>query len=105
VDGTPIYPFSGGFLDIMGVMFALDNGNFVDLWSFGDTAAGFFGPSWPGGLSYGISVIQPTAEGGYEVLTGPPFASASVPEPSFLWLFCAAVLGQLAWRRNVETKV
>lgn len=105
VDGTPIYPFSGGFLDIMGVMFALDNGNFVDLWSFGDTAAGFFGPSWPGGLSYGISVIQPTAEGGYEVLAGPPFASASVPEPSFLWLFGAAVLGLLAWRRNVETKV
>ncbi len=103
VDGTPVYPFSGGFLDLMGVMFALGNGNFVDLWSFGDTPAGFAGPSWKGGLLYGISVIQPT-ESGYEVLAGPPFASASasVPEPDFLWLFGAAVLGLFAWRRRAE---
>lgn len=104
VDGTPVYPFSGGFLDLMGVMFKLDNGNFLDLWSFGDTAPGFFGPSWPGGLTYGMKLIQPNAEGGYDVLAAPPFAQASVPEPNLLWLFGAAVLGLLVRRRAVEAR-
>lgn len=105
INGTPVYPFSGGFLDLMGVMFTLDDGSFVDLWSFGDTAPGFFGPSWPGGLTYGMSLIQPDASGGYTVVGAPPFASASVPEPDFLWLFGAAVLGLLTWRRRAEKKV
>ncbi|MGH8182870.1 MAG: hypothetical protein ACREPH_04335 [Rhodanobacteraceae bacterium] len=35
MDGTLEWNFSGGFLDLMGVMFTLDNGSFVDLWSFG----------------------------------------------------------------------
>lgn len=105
INGAPAYPFAGGFVDLMGVMFTLDNGNFVDLWSFGDTTPGFFGPTWPGGLSYGISVIQPTADGtGYEVVVAPPFASASVPEPNFLWLFGAGVLGLFAWRRWAEVR-
>ncbi len=104
VDGTLVYPFSGGFLDLMGVMFTLDNGSFVDLWSFGDTAPGFFGPSWPGGLTYGMSLIQPKVGGGYEVLDAPPFASASVPEPNFLWLLGAAMVGLFAWRRRVEVR-
>ncbi|MEO7051407.1 MAG: PEP-CTERM sorting domain-containing protein [Rhodanobacter sp.] len=103
VDGTPTYPFSGGFLDLMGVMFALDNGSFVDLWSFGVTPPGFAGPSWQGGLLYGISVIQPT-DNGYEVLAGSPFASASVPEPNLLWLFGAGVLGLFAWLRWAELR-
>lgn len=103
IDGTPVYPFSGGFLDLMGVMFTLDNGNFVDLWSFGVTDPDFFGPGWPGGLTYGIKVIQPTNDG-YEVLPFPPFATASVPEPDFFWLFGAAVLGFFAWRRSTELR-
>lgn len=103
VDGTLLYPFSGGFLDLMGVMFALDNGSFVDLWSFGVTEPGFFGPSWPGGLTYGLKVIQPNGDG-YEVLGFPPFAHASVPEPDFFWLFGAALLGLFAWRRSVESR-
>lgn len=104
VDGTPVYPFSGGFLDLMGVMFALDNGNFVDLWSFGvvDPAAGVF-PPFVSGLTYGIKVIQPTADG-YEVLPFAPFATASVPEPNFFWLFGAAVLGLFAWRRSRDLR-
>ena len=104
VDGSLVYPFSGGFLDLMGVMFVLDNGDFLDLWSFGDTAPGFFGPSWPGGLTYGMKLIQPTGEGGYAVLALPPFANASVPEPNFVWLLGAAVLGLFAWRRSAETR-
>lgn len=103
IDGTPVYPFSGGFLDLMGVMFTLDNGNLVDLWSFGVTDPGFFGPSWPGGLTYGLKIMSPTADGGYEVLGGAPFATASVPEPDFLWMFGAALLGLFAWRRSAES--
>jgi hypothetical protein len=68
IDGTPVYPFSGGFLDLLGVMFTLNNGNLVDLWSFGDTAPVFLGPTWPGGLTYGLKVMSPTDVGGYEVL-------------------------------------
>jgi hypothetical protein len=104
LDGSLEYPFAGGLFDLMGVMFALDDGSFIDLWSFGDTAPDFFGPGWPGGLAYGMSVIQPTDDGGYEVLPGPPFATASIPEPNVLWLFGAGGLGLLAWRRPVEKK-
>jgi len=104
VDGSLVYPFSGGFLDLMGVMFTLDNGDFLDLWSFGNTAPDFFGPGWPGGLTYGMKLIQPAAGGGYMVLDAPPFATASVPEPNFSWLLGAAVLGLFAWRRSAELR-
>lgn len=104
LDGTPIYPFSGGFLDIMGVMFVLDNGDFLDLWSFGYTPPGFVDASWPGGLVYGMKLIQPITGGGYQVLAAPPFATASVPEPNFLWLLGAGVLGLFEWRRRIEKK-
>lgn len=105
VDGSLVYPFSGGYLDLMGVMFALDNGDFLDLWSFGNTAPGFFGPGWPGGLTYGMKLIQSDGNGGYFVDPNAiPFATLSVPEPNFLWLFGAAVLGLFAWRRSSEAR-
>ncbi|MGH7210102.1 MAG: hypothetical protein ACREF1_01380, partial [Acetobacteraceae bacterium] len=53
-DGSPItcggYPFSGGFLDVFGVMFELNNGDLVDLFSNGDV------PSL-GSLIYGAVVV------------------------------------------------
>jgi hypothetical protein len=100
VDGTLVYPFSGGFLDLMGVMFTLDNGDFLDLWSFGVTPPGFFGSSWQGGLAYGMKLIQPNGDS-YTVLDLGP-STASVPEPDFLWLFGAGALCLLAWRRSIE---
>lgn len=103
VNGDLVYPFSGGFLDLMGVMFTLDNGNYLDLWSFGVTAPEFFGPSWPGGLAYGMKVITPTADG-YEVLPFAPFATASVPEPDLLWMFGAALVALFGWRRWAESR-
>lgn len=106
-DGSPAtcwdYPFFGGFLDPYGVMFSLSNGGYLDLWSFGVVSAGFFGPG-SGGLTYGMAVIQSVPGGGYEVLAGAPFATASVPEPDFLWLFGAGVLGLFAWRRSAEMR-
>lgn len=100
VNGSPVYPFSGGFLDLMGVMFTLDNGDFVDLWSFGVTPPGF-APSWPGGLLYGLKVIRPTIDG-YEVLGAPPYATAYVPEPGVAGIFLLGLLliGSGYWVRR-----
>ncbi|MGH8150657.1 MAG: PEP-CTERM sorting domain-containing protein [Steroidobacteraceae bacterium] len=119
VDGSPLvcpptvagggvgYPFSGGFLDIYGVMFTLANGDSVGLWSDGVTPPGFVGPEWPGGLTYGLDVFTPTATAGvYSLSSDNAFdgVSASVPEPSPLWLFGAGVLALFTWRRSVETR-
>ncbi|TAN01634.1 MAG: PEP-CTERM sorting domain-containing protein [Rhodanobacteraceae bacterium] len=51
----------------------------------------------------GMAVLEATPNGGYAVLPGSPFVTASVPEPDFLWLFGATVLGLFAWRRRMET--
>lgn len=102
VDGTPVYPFSGGFLDLMGVMFILDDGTFLDLWSFGVTPPGFFGPDWMGGLAYGMKLIQPVGDSFAVTDLGP--TRAAVPEPGWLWLFGAGLVGLFAWRRSLEKK-
>lgn len=98
------YPFSGGFLDIYGVMFTLENGDAVGLWSDGVTPPGAFIPQ--GGLTYGLDVFTPSSVQGTYLLADADsqFAgvSASVPEPSSLWLFGAGVLGLFAWRRSKQ---
>lgn len=95
VNGKPTYPFSGGVLDIFGVMFTLDDGNLVDLWSAG---------VMPGlGLNYGFSIFDPSQ--GYKVLdTQANGVALAVPEPGFLWLFGAGLLGLFAWRRRLEVR-
>lgn len=90
------YPFAGGLLDTYGVMFTLSDGRFVDLWSDGS----IFVPNMsPVSLTYGLAVISPA-----NVLNGFQFGGvhAAVPEPNFLWLFGAGLLGLFAWRRSVE---
>lgn len=94
-----VYPFSGGFLDLMGIMFQMGDGSYLDLWSFGVTPPGFF-DGWQGGLLYGLKRILPDGQGGWVVPDMPPFAVAQVPEPGFLWLFGAGLLGLLVWRRS-----
>ena len=104
LDGSPRtcwdYPFSGGFLDPYGVMFSLANGGFVDLWSDGVMS--------PGGLTYGFAVMLPHTgpDGNGNWVSDFQFSGvrAAVPEPDFLWLFGASVLGLFAWRRSVETR-
>ncbi len=99
-DGSPRtcwdYPFSGGFLDPYGVMFTLDNGGFVDLWSDGFMS--------PGGLTYGFAVILPDTSAGGNRVSDFQFSGvhAAVPEPNFVWLFGAALLALFAWRRNAK---
>ena len=96
-DGTPLYPFFGGILDIFGVMFTLDNGDLLGLWSNGDV---------PGlGLNYGYNVIRPTADG-FELL-GSQFegvAVTAVPEPGALALLSTGLLGVFGWRRSAGRK-
>lgn len=96
------YPYFGGFLDVYGVIFTLDNSNLVGLWSDGVVPPDYAGT--PGGLTYGLSVLTPT-DGGYLVSTSQfAGAMASVPEPEFMWLFGAVLLGLFAWRRSTESR-
>lgn len=105
VDGTPTFPFGGGFLDLMGVMFTLDNGNLVDLWSFGNvTAPGVLPPFVPlGQVAYGIKLIDTHGETN-AVVQSLPFGHASVPEPDYPWVIGAAVFALLVWRRAQARK-
>lgn len=98
------YPFSGGYLDPYGVMLTLSNGDYVDLWSDGYTPPGFLGPSWPGGLTYGFALMEPNDSPEGYGLTDTAFGGVrlAVPEPDFLWLLGAGVLGLFAWRRSAE---
>lgn len=95
VGPTP-YTFHGGFLDIFGVMFSLADGGALGLWSDG---------VMPGGLTFGISVYTAAAGGGYD-LDSFQFAGAfaAVPEPGFIWLFGAGLVGLLAWCRAMENR-
>lgn len=93
------YPFAGGFLDPYGVMFTLSNGDVVDLFSFGNV---FVPTGAPVYLQFGFEVIDPSNGGN---LLDAQFGGvrAAVPEPDWLWLFGAGVLGLFAWRRWAET--
>ncbi|HEX5953594.1 MAG TPA: PEP-CTERM sorting domain-containing protein [Rhodanobacteraceae bacterium] len=101
-DGSPRtcwdYPFSGGFLDVYGVMFTLANGGFVDLWSDGVMS--------PGGLTYGFAVMLPNDDPAGNWVSDFQFngVHAAVPEPDSVWMLGASLLGLLAWRRSVETR-
>lgn len=113
-DGYFAFPFSGGMFDLLGVMFTLQDGSVLDLWSFGiadptviDPETGNpYLPPFVSGLTYGLKLIvpDPTAEGGYDVRPGLPFATASIPEPGLVWLFGAAIVGAFAWRRSREAR-
>lgn len=82
------YPFSGGFLDIYGLMFDIGGGRSVNLWSNGD-----FG----GGADYGVWVVTPqTVLDG----VGGGVAVTVTPEPSALLLFGAGALVLVGVRRR-----
>lgn len=92
------YTYHGGFLDIFGVVFSLANDNYVGLWSDGFIPPDGLGPG-TGGLMWGLNVYGSD----FSVLSS-QFAGAyaAVPEPRFMWLFGAGILGLFAWRRAAE---
>lgn len=97
LDGSPQvcnpaeYPFSGGFLDVFGALFTLGNGDVVNLFSYG------------AGLGFGLSVLTGSDSAGWSTADYSN-VTAAVPEPDFLWLFGAGVLGLFARRRSVEMR-
>lgn len=89
------YPFSGGFLDVFGALFKLNNGDVVNLFSWGVIPGG---PS----LNFGLSVLTGSDSDGWSPIDAAYNVRAAVPEPKFLWLFGAGMLGLFAWRRSKE---
>ena len=94
------YPFGGGLFDIYGLLFTVDGGYVVDLWSNG-VVPGF-------GLTYGAG---DALNGVIQNSFGEPFsgdtmnvAAAAAPEPGSLLLVGAGLLGFAASRR-LKSKV
>jgi hypothetical protein len=91
------YPFSGGVLDIFGVLFNVNDAGTtytVDLWSNGVV---------PGaGLNYAISVAEGSTTindgvgGGGVTLSS--FTAAATPEPGSLCLLCAGLIALIGFR-------
>jgi len=88
-DGSPVvctdYPFSGGFLDVYGVLFTTSTGHVVGLWSNGVQ---------PTGLDYGVAVADATNTYDY-VAGGVNASAAAVPLPAAFWMGLST-LGGLA---------
>ncbi|WP_419805891.1 PEP-CTERM sorting domain-containing protein [Terriglobus sp.] len=84
------YPFSGGVLDIYGVLFDLGNGDVVNLWSNGAQPRV--------GLNYGVAVV--THDTALDYVNG--VAVAQTPEPGTLCLLGTGLVAALSRRRMLR---
>ncbi len=82
------YPFSGGLLDIYGLMFDIGGARVVDIWSPGT-------PTGTGPISYGIAVATHATALDYHAN-----GVTVTPEPGAFSLLGVGLLGMLTWRRR-----
>jgi len=84
--GSPVtatgYPFSGGFLDIYGLMFTLGDGKVVDLWSIGTPTGVGTGPI------YGVAVA--TSDMAFDYHRS---GTSITPEPGTLAMLGSGIIG------------
>lgn len=82
------YPFFGGPLDIYGLMFEVEGGYIVDLWSDGN----FLG----GPIVYGVAVVEGREARDYQFNS----VALNVPEPTSISLLGIGAAGLLLRRRR-----
>jgi len=87
---TDYFPH-GGFLDIYGLMFSIDDGKVINFWSNGASGNGI--------VDYGVAVANSSV--GLDYVEGG--VAAAVPEPGSLLLLAGGLLEILACRRRAVT--
>jgi PEP-CTERM motif-containing protein len=85
------YSPHGGFLDIYGLMFSIDDGKVINFWSNGASGNGI--------VDYGVAVANSSV--GLDYVEGG--VAAAVPEPGSLLLLAGGLLEILACRRRAVT--
>jgi hypothetical protein len=91
-DGAPVvctdYPFSGGFVDVYGVLFTLSSGQVAGLWSNGVQPQV--------GLNYGVAVAD--ANNTYDYVNGVNATAGvrAVPLPAAAWMGMSTLMGLAA---------
>ncbi len=86
------YPFHGGFLDIYGLLFNIDGGKVVDLWSNGD-----FSGTGKAPIDYGVAVVDQAQA--YDFVEGRVGVAAPDSGPGAMALG-TCLLGMLALKRS-----